>query len=227
VTPGTLRECFGCGQFQILPELAQGMRSRCVRCGTTLRRRCVDTIDRSLALNIAAVALFVVVWTGMLMKVSTMGIVHETSLTSGPIELVRQGLWPLAVAVGFTTALAPLAKFASMIYVLCALKFDMALPKLPQIFLLARRLGVWAMLEVLLLGVFVAYTKLGDLVSISVGPAVLALGGLTIVVIWADLALDAATRAATRGRPRARFPSGRDRLRRLRSRRCSRQWADA
>ncbi|MBV8393291.1 MAG: paraquat-inducible protein A, partial [Alphaproteobacteria bacterium] len=190
MTPRALRECLGCGQFQIMPELGPGMRSSCVRCGTTLRRNCIDSIDRSLALNLAAVALFVVVWTGMLMKVSTAGIVHETTLTSGPIELVRQGLWPLALAVGFTTALAPLGKFGCMIYVLTAVRFDVRLPKLPQVFLFGQKLGIWAMLEVLLLGVFVAYTKLGDLVSMNVGPAVFALGGLTIVVIWADLALD-------------------------------------
>lgn len=166
------------------------MRARCVRCGTTLRRNCANTIERTLALNVAAVALFVVVWTGMLMKVSTMGIVHETTLTSGPIELVRQGLWPLAVAVGFTTALAPLTKFAGMIYVLGALRFDVPLPRLPQVFRFARVMGIWAMLEVLLLGVFVAYTKLGDMVTMNVGPAVFALGALTVVVIWAEVALD-------------------------------------
>jgi paraquat-inducible protein A len=190
MTPSALRECFGCGQFQIVPELDSGMRARCVRCDTTLRRSCNNTIVRALALNLAAAVLFAVVWTGMLMKVSTMGIVHETTLTSGPIELVRQGLWPVAVVVGFTTALAPLAKFACMIYALGALRFDLALPRLPQVFRFGRAIGIWAMLEVLLLGVFVAYTKLGDLVSINVGPAVFALGGLTVIVIWADLALD-------------------------------------
>jgi paraquat-inducible protein A len=190
VTRPELRECFGCGQFQIAPSLEPGTRARCIRCGTTLRRCTVDPIGRALAINIGAVSLFAIVWTAMLMKVSTAGIVHETSLISGPVELVRQGLWPLAVAVGFTTALAPLCKFGGLIYVLSALKFDIALPKLPAVFLFARKMAIWAMLEVLLLGVFVAYTKLGDLVTMSVGAAVFALGALTAVVVWADIALD-------------------------------------
>ena len=46
------------------------------------------------------------------------------------------------------------------------------------------------MLEVLLLGVFVAYTKLGDLVTIELGPAVYALGLLTVVWVWAEVAFD-------------------------------------
>ena len=180
----------GCGLFQIVPALAPGMRSRCVRCGTTLRRTCVDPVNHGLAINAAALVLFSIVWTAMLMKVSTAGIVHETTLTSGPEELVRQGLWPLAAAVGFTTAVAPLCKLGGMLCVLGALRFNRPLPRLPGIFLFARRMGIWAMLEVLLLGVFVAYTKLGDLVTMNVGPAVIALGVLTVVIVWADLAVD-------------------------------------
>jgi paraquat-inducible protein A len=38
--------------------------------------------------------------------------------------------------------------------------------------------------------VFVAYTKLGDLVSIELGPSVYALGMLTVVIVWAEAALD-------------------------------------
>ena len=38
------------------------------------------------------------------------------------MELVRQGLWPLAIAVGFTTGLAPAVRFAGLIYVLVGLR---------------------------------------------------------------------------------------------------------
>ena len=73
---------------------------------------------------------------------------------------------------------------------LIGLKMRRLPPNLRGVFLFARRMGTWAMLEVLLLGVFVAYTKLGDLVTIELGPAVYALGLLTVVIVWADTALD-------------------------------------
>jgi len=192
-TPPTrpaLRECFGCGQVQLVPALGPDMRSDCVRCGTALRRTRRDPLNRCLALTAAALVLFVVVWFAMLMKVSAAGIEHTSTLVSGPIELVRAGLWPLALAVGFTTAIAPLGKFAGMLYVLIGLRLSRLPPNLRGVFLFARSMSRWAMLEVLLLGVFVAYTKLGDLVHIEVGPAVYALGLLTIVIVWADTVLD-------------------------------------
>ena len=151
----------GCGLFQIVPELEADTRCDCVRCGLTLRRERRDPLNRGLALNCAGLVLFIIVWTTMLMKVSTMGIMHETTLSSGPMELVRQGLWPLAIAVGFTTGLAPAVRFAGLIYVLVGLRMPRPPPNLRGVFRIVRTINTWAMLEVLLLGVFVAYTKLG------------------------------------------------------------------
>jgi paraquat-inducible protein A len=190
VTRPQLRECPACGQFQIVPALAPDMRSNCMRCGTLLRATRADPIRRHLALTFAALVLFGIVWLGMLMKVSAVGIVHETTLDSGPIELVNRGLWPLALAVSFTTLLASATKFLGTIYVLGGLQFRRLPPNLRGVFRVARKVGKWSMLEVLLLGVFVAYTKLGDLVSIELGPAVYALGVLTVVIVWAEVALD-------------------------------------
>ena len=182
VTSRSCASASAAGMFQIVPALGPDMRADCVRCGTALRRTRADPSSRGLALTAAALVLFAVLWTAMLMKVSTAGIVHETTLESGPLELVRHGLWPLALVVAFTTAIAPLGKFAGTLYVLVGLKLQRPPPNLRGVFLLSRRMGTWAMLEVLLLGVFVAYTKLGDLVHIELGPAVYALGLLTIVM---------------------------------------------
>jgi len=48
----------------------------------------------------------------------------------------------------------------------------------------------WSMIEVFVFGVFVAYTKLGDLVTITLDAGVYALFALTVVMIWADSSLD-------------------------------------
>ncbi len=166
------------------------MRSDCVRCGTGLRRTRRDPLNRALALNFTALVLFAIVWLAMLLSVSKAGISHATTLISGPVELVKHGLWPLGLVVFFTTAIAPLGKIAGTIYVLVGLRMSRLPPNLRGAFLFSRKMGIWAMLEVLMLGVFVAYTKLGDLVNIEVGPAIFALGLLSLVTIWADTVLD-------------------------------------
>ena len=92
--------------------------------------------------------------------------------------------------MAFTTAFAPLSKFLAMAYVLLGLRMTRPPPNICGAFLFARKMSIWAMLDVLLLGVFVAYTKLGDLVHIEVGPAVYALALLSVITLWADTALD-------------------------------------
>jgi paraquat-inducible protein A len=52
-------------------------------------------------------------------------------------------------------------------------------------------LGPWSMVEVFLLGVFVAYTRLGAIGQIQLGGAVFALGGLMLALAAADSVLDA------------------------------------
>src|ERR1700749_918301 len=89
LTEPALRECFGCGQFQLVPALGPDMRSDCVRCGVGLRRTRRDPLNRALALNCTALVLFGIVWLAMLLTVSKAGIEHSTTLISGPIELVK------------------------------------------------------------------------------------------------------------------------------------------
>jgi paraquat-inducible protein A len=55
---------------------------------------------------------------------------------------------------------------------------------------LTELLRPWSMIEVFVFGVFVAYVKLGDLVHITLDAGVYALMALTVLVIWADSALD-------------------------------------
>ena len=96
----------------------------------------------------------------------------------------------LAAVVVFVTVLAPFGKLIGTLYVLIRLH-EAAPPRhLRRVFVLAERLRPWSMIEVFVFGVFVAYVKLGDLVHITLDTGVYALLALTVVMIWADSALD-------------------------------------
>jgi paraquat-inducible protein A len=96
----------------------------------------------------------------------------------------------LAVVIIFVTVLAPLIRLLGMLYVLIRLHERMPPGHLRGIFARAERLRPWSMLEVFVFGVFVAYVKLGDLVTIQLAAGVYALLALTFVLIWMDSALD-------------------------------------
>jgi paraquat-inducible protein A len=77
-----------------------------------------------------------------------------------------------------------------MLYVLIRLHEKTSRGHLRSIFAWTERLRPWSMLEVLVFGVFVAYVKLGDLVTIGLAAGVYALLALTFVLIWMDSALE-------------------------------------
>jgi paraquat-inducible protein A len=185
-----LRECPGCGLLQTVPALAPGMSAQCVRCPTILRRTSVHRLDHIIALTVAAFVLLVVMCTTRLMSVEKAGIKRIADLFSGPEELLRQNMGELAAVIIFVTVLAPLIRLVGTLYVLTR-AHEAAPPRhLRRIFAVAERLRPWSMLEVFVFGVFVAYVKLGDLVTIGLATGVYALLALTFVLVWIDAALD-------------------------------------
>ena len=138
----------------------------------------------------AAFVLLVVMCTTNLMSVETAGIKRSADLFSGPEELVRQHMAALGAVVVFVTVVAPLARLLCTLYVLIGLHQHTPRRHLRRIFAWAERLRPWSMIEVFVFGVFVAYVKLSDLVTIGLATGVYALLALTFVLVWMDSALD-------------------------------------
>jgi paraquat-inducible protein A len=190
VTAPQLRECPGCGLLQTVPPLAPGMTAQCVRCPTSLRRTSAHRPDHIAALVVAAFVLLVVMCSTNLMSVQTAGIKRTADLFSGPEELVRRNMAELGAVVVFVTVLAPLVRLVGTLYVLIRLHEERPPHHLRRVFAWAERLRPWSMIEVFVFGVFVAYVKLGDLVTIGLMAGVYALLALTFVLVWMDSALD-------------------------------------
>ena len=143
-----LRECPGCGLFQIEPTLLPGTTAQCERCRTILRRTRQHPLEHSLALALASLILLTVMCLSTLMTVRTSGIVHHAGIFSGPVELVQRRMSALAIVVVFVTVVAPLCKLIGTIYVLLRIREARPLPHLRRVFVLVERLSTWSMVEV-------------------------------------------------------------------------------
>ena len=111
-------------------------------------------------------------------------------LTSGPSELNALGAWPMATVVLATTIGAPLIKLLATIYVLLGIRLPHPPQHLRAVFRWVERLSPWSMVEVFLLGAFVAYTRLIDIAQVQVGTALYALGGLMLAMAATDGFMD-------------------------------------
>jgi len=77
-----------------------------------------DSLDRTLSWTIAGLILFVVANSFPFLAMKSGGLVRETTLITGVVELYRQDMQSLAVLVFLTSILFPLVQLAGMLYLL-------------------------------------------------------------------------------------------------------------
>ena len=163
----SLIECHECGQLHQVRPLPHGAAAKCTRCGTVLYKERRNSLDRTLMLSLAALICFVLANVYPFMTFKMEGREQLSTLFTGVRELFEADLWLLAVVVFFASILLPLVKLLSMLAVLLPLKLGRQPRYRPRVFRLVEILQPWAMMEVYLLGVFVAYVKLTDLATIA------------------------------------------------------------
>ncbi len=184
------RECPECGLFQSVPHLRPGLIADCVRCGALLRRRRRDSLSTTLAFSLTGLVLFAIAAVSPFLELRLAGQERETRLALLPAAFVEQGFSTLAWVVLLTTLLVPLLKLGLTVGVIVGLRWELAPSTLASMARWRTRLTPWAMIEVFLLGAFVAYTRLVEIATVEIGVALYALGALMLVMVAADAWLD-------------------------------------
>lgn len=173
--------CHECDFLHEIPPLNPGYTARCAQCNAFIASR--KSLDESatIALTLAAVVFYLVANTFPLITLDLAGNTQAGLLITGVIQLWDSGMWPLAGLVFFTTILLPGLYLAGLLYVLIPLHFARRAPNAGSVFRYVLHLETWNMLEIYLLGVLVALTKLGSIASLILGPALYAFVALILV----------------------------------------------
>ena len=182
--------CHQCDLLHRVRPLTHGGVAQCMRCGAVLYRRKKDSLNRTLALAIAGIILFVVANTYPFLAIKSEGLMQETTLLAGVKELYVQNMWELSALVLITTFLMPFIQLSGMIYVLMPLKFNSLPWRLPFIFRFLQSIQPWGMMEVFMLGILVAIVKLAKMANIIPGIALYAFAALIFVLAGAMASLD-------------------------------------
>ena len=182
--------CHDCDLLQRLAALPEGATALCARCGGVLRRHRRNSIERTLALALAAGVLFAVANAFPFLSFDMSGRETRTTLFTGVLDLWEQGVPAIAALVAFTAVLAPFGHVALLLYVLLPAQLGRTPWQMARAFRLLRRVQPWSMMEVFLVGILVAVTKLQDMASVVPGLALWAFAALIVVLAGATAALD-------------------------------------
>jgi paraquat-inducible protein A len=183
--------CRLCGYEHQPVRLARGERAVCARCGATLAKGVRDGADVPLAFAITGLIFALPAAVLPVLTASKFGNEHSALILSGVAALSHGGLQPIAMLVLICGILGPVVLLAILIALLLTTRLGAAPPP-AALFLFAQQLSRWAMPEVHVLAVLVAFAKLGDLVTISIGPGLWFYGGmvLSIVIAWRSFDLE-------------------------------------
>ncbi|HSO07292.1 MAG TPA: paraquat-inducible protein A [Pelomicrobium sp.] len=205
----SLIACHECDLLQREVELPPGGKAICPRCSATLYARRVDTIDRTLALMLAAAVLFVIGNSFPVVSMEIQGQRTNAMVWEGAWQLHREGQTPVGALVFLTAFVFPLVQIVGALAILVPLRLGLTPRYLVPVFRTVQQAKPWSMVEVFMLGVLVSLVKLAHMADVIPGVGMWAFFALIIVLAWASHALDshevwhrleiAETQAETRG----------------------------
>src|SRR5579883_2812356 len=186
-----LHECPDCGLVQWLPEtIPQGYVAQCDRCAATLRRPRRATLGGSLACVVCAAALSPFALTLPLLDIHVMGRFSRAALLTGADVMGSRGRSLLGAVVVTTLVVVPALEIALHVATWFGVSVRRRPRWLPWAFGLAQRLAPYAMIDVFLLGAFVAYSRLLALARVDIGPSVVAAIAIMLALVCARASLD-------------------------------------
>ena len=177
-----LRVCHDCDLVQDVPKLNDNEAAHCLRCGSLLEKRQKNSLDRSLALALTGIILFILSNLFPLLSLKAQGITFDGTLASASLELLLIDRLGLALLVFFTTIIFPAISLAGTLFVLASIKFQRESTMIAPLFRFLHSTEIWGMLEVFLLAIMVAGVKLGDMADIIPGISLYAFVALIIVL---------------------------------------------
>ena len=182
--------CPECDALQREVALPAHGSAECIRCGACLFRDKPGSLDRTLALVIAAAIVFIGANAFPLMALDAQGIRSESTLFGTVVALQETG-WPvIALLVLLTTIVVPFLQLSLALAVLVPLK----LGRVPhRVGLISRAIDTvwpWGMVEVFLLGAMVSLVKLTKIASVDTGGALYMIGLYALLISAAVASFD-------------------------------------
>ncbi len=178
----SLMACHDCDLLHRIDGHPEGGTSICSRCGAVLLSHKRNSLDRSLALTITGLILFVMANAYPLLAIKS-GSLYRAATLMGSVEvLYAAGMWQIGLLVFLTAILFPLLDLLCRLYILIPLKMNRKPWKLSFIMSLNQTLNPWGMMDVFMLGILVSVVKLVKMMKVIPGVSLFAFMMLILVL---------------------------------------------
>jgi len=170
--------------------LPQGCEARCSCCGAVLARCKATGPEHSVAWALAGLLLWIGANASPFMLFTMAGSTQASLLSEGSVQLAEAGRWGLAILVLICAIVVPLLRLLALLWLQVPLLLGKRVWFKSLVWRAARRMEAWGMLDVFLLGAFVALVKFGDYGEIALGRGFAAFVGLVVASAAAHACFD-------------------------------------
>jgi paraquat-inducible protein A len=187
--------CGSCGLLQSVGGLAPGAVAECARCGSRLAEGPHGSLQRTAALALAALVLYVPANVYPIMRMHFHGAYTESTVWDGVVKLADLGQWFVAVVVFLASIVVPVMKLTGLLYLVATVRFGVGrrLRDRARIYRFIDVIGPWAMLDVFLLAALVGLVQLGQLATVLPGPGLIAFAAVVVLTMLATASFDPKT----------------------------------
>lgn len=166
---------------------------RCPRCGFALHARKPASLQRTSALLVAAVVLYVPANTLPIMATASVVTGREShTILGGIVELWQGGSWDLALIVFIASIAVPILKIAALalLVITAQRRSRWRQAERASLYRLIETVGHWSMLDVFVVVLLVGMVRFGAFASVDPAAGLLAFGAVVVLTMLASASFD-------------------------------------
>ncbi len=176
--------CHSCNNVE---PVADG---RCSRCRAALHLRKPESLQRTIALTIAAALLYLPANLLPVLRVESFDGNQQNTIVGGVIQFWQEKDYPVAAIIFTASVMIPVLKLISITWLTFAARSGHRPRRNTQLYRITELVGRWSMVDVFVVAILVGVVQLGGVMSIEPGGGAVAFAGVVILTMLAALSYD-------------------------------------
>ena len=166
--------------------------SRCPRCESHVHGRIPNSLQRTMALLLAAVVLYVPANILPIMTTDQFGRAMDSTIIGGVVLLWNMGSYPVALVILVASVFVPIGKILTVAALCWTIGRHQGVSPRQRMTLyrITDFIGKWSMMDVFVVAILVALIQITGIIVIRPGGAALAFAGVVILTMLAAESFD-------------------------------------
>ena len=181
-----LISCHVCHALSRRPQTS-AVKLLCPRCGARIHQRIPNSLAETWSYLIAAIVLYFPANFYPIMSVVWLGQGEPATILEGVVQLIEEGMWPLALIVFVASIFIPLLKMVVLAFLLISVqrRSRWRMVDRTRLYRMTEFVGRWSMVDIFVIGILAALVQFGSLASIEPGIGSLSFAAVVVLTMFA------------------------------------------